>query len=172
MCIRDRTHTWFTLKWKITIVSISLNEFSSTLLLLKRKRLQVNYPFPFTAVSYTHLDVYKRQAVYLRCCLSVKYCENMPNKCCVPGCKGNYTSEYKVHVFSFPLDRDLCRKWIAAIPRVDFTPTKYTKVCESHFHKDHIVWNVSHQDPKTGQVKEMCIRDRLWVASQVTFLTG
>ena len=40
----------------ITIVWKSLNEFSSTLLLLKRKRLQVNYP-----VSYTHLDVYKRQ---------------------------------------------------------------------------------------------------------------
>ena len=32
----------------ITIVWKSLNEFSSTLLLLKRKRLQVNYPFPFT----------------------------------------------------------------------------------------------------------------------------
>ena len=31
---------------------------------LKRKRLQVNYPFPITdlhPVSYTHLDVYKRQ---------------------------------------------------------------------------------------------------------------
>ena len=35
----------------ITIVSKSLNKFSSTLLLLKRKRLQVNVP----PVSYTHL---------------------------------------------------------------------------------------------------------------------
>ena len=32
----------------ITIVSKSLNKFSSTLLLLKRKKLQVNYPFPLT----------------------------------------------------------------------------------------------------------------------------
>ena len=30
----------------ITIVSKSLNKFSSTLLLLKRKKLQVNYPLP------------------------------------------------------------------------------------------------------------------------------
>ena len=32
----------------ITIVSKNLNKFSSTLLLLKRKRLLVNYPFPLT----------------------------------------------------------------------------------------------------------------------------
>ena len=32
----------------ITIVWKSLNKFSSTLLLLKRKRLKVNYPFPLT----------------------------------------------------------------------------------------------------------------------------
>ena len=32
----------------INIVSKSLNKFSSTLLLLKRKRLLVNYPIPLT----------------------------------------------------------------------------------------------------------------------------
>ena len=36
----------------ITIVSKSLNKFSSTLLLLKRKRLQVNYPFPLTDLHH------------------------------------------------------------------------------------------------------------------------
>ena len=40
----------------ITIVSKSLNKFSSTLLLLKHKTLQVNYPVPLT-------DLHQKQQV-------------------------------------------------------------------------------------------------------------
>lgn len=76
----------------------------------------------------------------------------MPNKCCVPGCKGNYTSENKVAVFSFPTDNSLRKKWISAIPRKNFTPTKHTKVCESHFRKEDVIRFVTEQDNKSGKI--------------------
>lgn len=44
----------------------------------------------------------------------------MPFKCCVPGCKGNYKIGLKVHVFSFPSNKEVRRKWRNAIPRKDF----------------------------------------------------
>lgn len=33
-----------------------------------------------------------------------------------------------------------------------YIPTKHTQVYELHFHKDHIVWEVSHQGPKTEKI--------------------
>ncbi|XP_070381558.1 uncharacterized protein [Dermacentor albipictus] len=50
----------------------------------------------------------------------------MPNKCCVPGCY--YQGRKKVQVFSFPKEENLRQKWISAISKKDFVPTKYTKV--------------------------------------------
>jgi len=43
--------------------------------------------------------------------------EAMPEKCCVPGCRGNYQAtaeceEEKVSVFRFPKDPELRAKWI------------------------------------------------------------
>lgn len=52
----------------------------------------------------------------------------MPNKCCVPGCNGNYKTGKKIQVFSFPKDGDTLKKWLRAIPRKDFVPTSCTKV--------------------------------------------
>ena len=52
----------------------------------------------------------------------------MPYKCCVPECKGNYKSGPRVAVFSFPKDEDLRQKWIHAIKRKDFFPSKTSKV--------------------------------------------
>lgn len=53
----------------------------------------------------------------------------MPFTCVVPGCQGNYRSGPKVKVFSFPKDTELANKWIRAIKRENFTPTKNSKVC-------------------------------------------
>lgn len=75
----------------------------------------------------------------------------MPYSCCVTGCRGNYKDGPKVHVFSFPSDSDLCKKWVSAIPRKDFIPTKYTRVCELHFAKDNIINVSTASDSKTGQ---------------------
>lgn len=76
----------------------------------------------------------------------------MPNKCCVPGCKGNYNPNQKVPVFSFPRDSELRRKWTCAIPRKDFVPSNHTKVCEIHFRKEDLIWFSRAQDSVTGKV--------------------
>lgn len=52
----------------------------------------------------------------------------MPNKCCVPHCRGNYDSTCKVRVFRFPQDEEQRRKWVRAIPRENFSPTQYSRV--------------------------------------------
>ena len=52
----------------------------------------------------------------------------MPATCSVPGCKGNYRSGPKVHVFGFPKDIDQRAKWLHAIKRSDFVPNENSKV--------------------------------------------
>ncbi|XP_054719278.1 THAP domain-containing protein 1-like [Uloborus diversus] len=71
--------------------------------------------------------------------------------CCVPRCKGNYPNTPKVQLFSFPKDDELKRKWISAINRQDFIPTKYTKVCEQHFHDSDIRKEAECYDDRTGK---------------------
>ena len=48
--------------------------------------------------------------------------------CCAPNCKGNYHNGPKVHVFGFPSDENLKRKWINAIRRENFIPSGTSKV--------------------------------------------
>ena len=49
--------------------------------------------------------------------------------CCVPKCsnKGGH---------KFPNDVDLRKKWMIAIKRDQWTPTKHSLVCKSHFTVD------------------------------------
>lgn len=73
-------------------------------------------------------------------------------------CRGNYTNTEKVHVFSFPRNEALREKWIRAIPRANFTPTPFTKVCSKHFLKQEILWSVTEQDSRTGQIVTMKLK--------------
>ena len=57
----------------------------------------------------------------------------MPNRCCVPGCRGNYDDGNRVSVFIFPKESSLREKWIKAIHREDFNPAPRSVVCERHF---------------------------------------
>jgi THAP domain-containing protein 1/3 len=60
----------------------------------------------------------------------------MPNKCSAYGCKSGYDghkNESRVSFHSFPLDSDLCDKWIRANPRKDFKPSKHSRLCSLHF---------------------------------------
>ncbi|KAH7966616.1 hypothetical protein HPB49_018030 [Dermacentor silvarum] len=75
----------------------------------------------------------------------------MPNKCCVPRCHGNYTAECKAHVFRFPRYDELLMKWIRAIPRQDFCPTRNSRVCEAHFSPEDILRETSYLDDASGQ---------------------
>ncbi|CAG9773624.1 unnamed protein product [Ceutorhynchus assimilis] len=77
----------------------------------------------------------------------------MPRKCCVLGCRSNYdgTSE-KVSVFQFPIDKDLKDKWLEAINRKDYVPSKYAGVCQKHFIEDEVVRSCDRLDLKTGKI--------------------
>ena len=61
----------------------------------------------------------------------------MRQMCSVPGCKSNYNSgvcnEGTVSTFSFPRDKERREKWIRAIHREDFEPSKHSYVCIKHF---------------------------------------
>lgn len=81
-----------------------------------------------------------------RCSINV----DMVNKCCVPGCRGNYASGPRVAVFQFPQDEDLRKAWLHAISRPGFVPSKHSTVCELHFTDDDIVREIYGVDVATG----------------------
>lgn len=74
----------------------------------------------------------------------------MVNKCCVPGCRGNYASGPRVAVFQFPQDEDLRKAWLHAISREGFVPSKHSTVCELHFTDNDIVREKYGVDVATG----------------------
>ena len=51
----------------------------------------------------------------------------MPFKCCVPQCKVNHKGCPCVTVFGFSQDKSLKQKWIHAIKRKSFVPSKTSK---------------------------------------------
>lgn len=65
----------------------------------------------------------------------------MPGCCVAFGCRSGYRSctgytpdGRKLTFHSFPLSNyELSDKWVRALHRVDFTPTKYSRVCSRHF---------------------------------------
>ncbi|XP_035210868.1 uncharacterized protein LOC118185167 [Stegodyphus dumicola] len=74
----------------------------------------------------------------------------MPDRCCVPLCKGNYPTGPKLSVFSFPKNEDLKIEWLSAIQRKDFSPKKSSKVCELHFKESDFKVEASAFDSKNG----------------------
>ena len=68
----------------------------------------------------------------------------MPDKCCVPNCRGNYLgtkehTEEKVSVFGFPTDPERRAKWVRMIPREGLEVNDRTVVCEKHFVPEFII---------------------------------
>ncbi|KAL5235047.1 hypothetical protein ACI65C_002457 [Semiaphis heraclei] len=58
----------------------------------------------------------------------------MPVSCAAYGCTNRYKPGQTIHFFRFPLANvDLNKKWIAAIKRKKFTPTKWSRLCSDHF---------------------------------------
>ncbi|ELT90944.1 hypothetical protein CAPTEDRAFT_214260, partial [Capitella teleta] len=75
----------------------------------------------------------------------------MPSMCSVPNCRGNYKKGPKVHVFGFPKNEELRKKWLTSIRRHNFTPTQYSNMCDCHFEPHLIRWTSSAFDDKTGR---------------------
>ncbi|GFX55398.1 THAP-type domain-containing protein [Trichonephila clavipes] len=58
-------------------------------------------------------------------------------------------------MFSFPKEDFLRKKWIQAISRKDFAPSKFSKVCELHFSDDAIRRYTEAYNEKTGE--KICV---------------
>ncbi|XP_049593194.1 THAP domain-containing protein 1 isoform X1 [Syngnathus scovelli] len=61
----------------------------------------------------------------------------MVQTCSAYGCKNRYHKDKDISFHKFPLARpDICGKWVAAMRRNNFKPTKYSNICSQHFTKD------------------------------------
>nr|XP_054933828.1 uncharacterized protein LOC129387969 [Dermacentor andersoni] len=83
----------------------------------------------------------------------------MPGCCCAPNCKSNYDGGQSVRVHKFPSDRATREAWTRAVPRKDFSPTKYTVLCEKHFLPSDYLKTTSYTDVKTGKVVEVAMKN-------------
>ncbi|XP_037547734.1 THAP domain-containing protein 1 [Nematolebias whitei] len=61
----------------------------------------------------------------------------MVQTCSAYGCKNRYHKDRNISFHKFPLARpDVCGKWVAAMRRNNFKPTKYSNICSQHFTAD------------------------------------
>ena len=65
---------------------------------------------------------------------------NMPNYCVTVGCKNTAKkgSEYSFHRFPHQ-NPNLLKKWVHAIRRKQWKPTKHSFICSDHFHESCFV---------------------------------
>nr|CAI5861742.1 unnamed protein product [Callosobruchus analis] len=95
----------------------------------------------------------------------------MPFRFCVPGCNGNYSAAEVVHIFSFPSEEVLRKRWASAIHRDNFIATKNSRICERHFAQESILWISSYYDKSTGKtVTISLLRPRLKADAVPTLL--
>ena len=72
----------------------------------------------------------------------------MVNKCSIPGCRSGYDSSSSAGktFHRFPLkNEELLSLWLKRIPRADFTPTRNSCVCSSHFLEEDFITTSSDQ---------------------------
>ncbi|XP_068561858.1 THAP domain-containing protein 1 [Cebidichthys violaceus] len=61
----------------------------------------------------------------------------MVQTCSAYGCKNRYHKDKDISFHKFPLARpDVSAKWVAAMRRNNFKPTKYSNICSQHFTRD------------------------------------
>ncbi|XP_077088300.1 THAP domain-containing protein 1 isoform X2 [Siphateles boraxobius] len=61
----------------------------------------------------------------------------MVQSCSAYGCKNRYQKDKNISFHKFPLARpDICGKWVSAMKRRNFKPTKYSNICSQHFSRD------------------------------------
>ncbi|XP_053707059.1 THAP domain-containing protein 1 [Synchiropus splendidus] len=61
----------------------------------------------------------------------------MVQTCSAYGCKNRYHKDKDISFHKFPLARpDVCNKWVTAMRKTNFKPTKYSNICSQHFTKD------------------------------------
>ncbi|XP_049762281.1 uncharacterized protein LOC126088198 [Schistocerca cancellata] len=75
----------------------------------------------------------------------------MVNKCCVPGCTGNYWTGKKISAFRFPKDAELRKKGMHAIRQQNFTPSEHSVICQEDFSQSDLILQSTAVDWKTGR---------------------
>ena len=88
----------------------------------------------------------------------------MTYKCSVFGCRSGYRKskgesqqsepdQPKPTLHSFPKDDAILRKWLRAIPRQNFVPTKNSRICSVHFQPSDFI-EVSRDSNKSRQKEQ------------------
>ena len=54
-------------------------------------------------------------------------------QCVAFGCNNRRGEDDNISFHSFPSDNDLRSKWINALKRKNFTPSKHSRLCSCHF---------------------------------------
>ena len=57
----------------------------------------------------------------------------MPKNRCAVGCSNVFRKGSGIQFYRFPVDLERWSKWIAAVNRQNWNPTKYTWICSKHF---------------------------------------
>ena len=57
----------------------------------------------------------------------------MVYKCCIVGCRSDYTAEEANTAFSFPKDKDIRERWIKFVNRKDWLSTSSSYICKNNF---------------------------------------
>ncbi|KAH7958693.1 hypothetical protein HPB49_004325 [Dermacentor silvarum] len=65
---------------------------------------------------------------------------------------GGVGAAHAERVYQFPSDSAQYATWTKAVRRENFVPTKYTVVCEHHFHENGFVDSASYTDNMTGKL--------------------
>ena len=59
------------------------------------------------------------------------------NRCCAPGCEsGSFVYQEKVSLHRFPKDRTRKKLWESKVPRINWTSSSNSRLCEKHFTAD------------------------------------
>lgn len=84
--------------------------------------------------------------------------------CVVPGCKSGYGTDNKidpgVSLHRFPKDPELKKKWCSAIPRANWEPSDYSRICSLHFDASDY-YNEHHDSNKYRKTGPELIKKRL-----------
>jgi len=82
--------------------------------------------------------------------------------CVVPGCKSGYGTKNQlppgVRTHRFPKDLAQRKRWCEAIPRADWQPTDFSRICSLHF--DNSDYFTEHQDSNKHRQKDSALKRR------------
>ncbi|KAI5615703.1 THAP domain-containing protein 1 [Silurus asotus] len=91
----------------------------------------------------------------------------MVQSCSAYGCKNRYHKDKDISFHKFPLTRpDLCGKWMAAMKRCNFKPTKYSNICSQHFTKDCFKQECNNRVLKENAVPSLFNNNKLQMKSE------